>query len=124
MFEVAVRSKMRFPFKGQISVEDLWDLRAEDLDLIFKQLNSQVKKASEESLLNKKSAEDEISDTKIEIVKYIVGIKLAEADARKQARIKKEQKQKILSVIADKQDAALQNKSLEELTAMLGELEN
>ena len=124
MFEVAVRSKMRFPFKGQISAEDLWDLRAEDLDSIFKQLNSQVKKASEESLLNKKSAEDEISDTKIEIVKYIVSIKLAEDDARKQARVKKEQKQKILSVIADKQDAALQNKSLEELTAMLGDLEN
>jgi len=124
MFEVAVRSKMRFPFKGQISAEDLWDLRVEDLDSIFKQLNSQVKKASEESLLNKKSAEDEISDTKIEIVKYIVGIKLAEDDARKQARVKKEQKQKILSVIADKQDAALQNKSLEELTAMLGELES
>ena len=122
MFEVAVRNKLRFPFKGMLSVEDLWDLSAEDLDYIFKQLNSQVKQAKEESLLSKKSADDEILDVKISIVRYIVTVKLAEIEARAKEKEKKNQKQKILSIIADKQDAALQNKTVEELNAMLDAL--
>jgi hypothetical protein len=123
MFEVAVRSKMRFPFKGVVSAEDLWDLSVENLDLVFKQLNSHVKQASEESLLNKKTTEDEITDVKIEIIKYIVGVKMAEEEARKQSKFKREQKQKILSIISDKQDADLQNKTVDELNAMLSNLE-
>ena len=78
MFENATRTKMRFPFKGMISVEDLWDLSVKDLDTIFKTLNAQVKKSQEESLLVTKTEEDEVLSTQIEIVKYIVAVKLAE----------------------------------------------
>ena len=123
MFENAVRSKFRFSYKGLVSVEDLWDLSLEDLDSVFKQLNSKVKQANEESLLNKKSAEDEVLESKIEIVKYIVGVKLAEDEARKLAKSKREQKQKILSIMAEKQDADLQGKSLEDLQKMLDDLD-
>jgi uncharacterized protein YrzB (UPF0473 family) len=122
MFEMAVRSKFRFPFKGMVSVEDLWDLNVSDLDSIFKTLNSQVKKAKEESLLVTKTKEDETLSTMIEIVKYIVSIKLAEENARLQAKEQKEKKQKIMEILATKQDEDLKNKSAEELTAMLNEL--
>ena len=40
MFEIAARNKFRFPFKGMISTEDLWDLSVENLDNVFKTLNS------------------------------------------------------------------------------------
>lgn len=123
MFEVAAREKIRFPYKGAISVEDLWDLNAEMLDGIFKTLNTKAKQSKEESLLNKRTVEDEVLDTQIEIVKYIVGVKLTEDEARKQAKTKREQKQKIMSIISEKQDADLQNKSVEELQAMLGTLD-
>ena len=43
IFEKATRGKMRFQFKGLVSVEDLWDLSVQDLDKIFKSLNSQKK---------------------------------------------------------------------------------
>ena len=122
MFEVAARSKFRFPFKGLISAEDLWDLSVRDLDVIFKSLNSQIKKVKEESLLDTKTKEDETLDTMIEIVKYIVGVKLAEEKIRLQAREQKEKKQKIMEILSVKKDADLQNKSIEELQAMLGEL--
>jgi CHASE3 domain sensor protein len=97
-------------------------LSVKDLDTIFKGLNSQLKQVQEESLLDTKTQEDKELDTKIEIVKYIVKVKLAEEQARIDAKTKKEQKQKILELMKTKQDADLQNKSVEELQKMLEEL--
>jgi len=105
-----------------ISVEDLWDLSLENLDAIFKSLNSQVKESKEDSLLKVKSEANETLDTMIEIVKHIVSVKLAENEARAKIREKREQKQKILSILSEKQDEELHNKSVEELSAMLDTL--
>lgn len=124
MFEQAIRNKFRFPFKGMVSVEDLYDLSVTNLDAVFKVLNSQLKQINEESLLNVKSKQDKELDTKIEIVKYIVKVKLEEDNARLKAKERKEQKQKILEIMAVKQDQSLQNKSIEELTKMLDELDS
>lgn len=77
MFEIATRNKFRFPFKGVISTEDLWDLSVESLDNVFKTLNSEMKKTKEESLLSTKSKDDEVLELKIEIVKHIVAVKQA-----------------------------------------------
>lgn len=124
LFVEATRSKMRFPFRGLISVEDLWDLSVENLDSIFKVLNSQLKQVQEESLLNTKSKSDEELDTKIEIVKYIVKTKLDENAARLQEKELKEKKQKIMEILSSKQEENLQNKTEEELKAMLEEMDN
>ena len=122
MFEVAVRTKMRFPFRGMVSVEDLWDLPVRDLDSVFKSLNSELKKVKEESLLETKTQQDMEIDTKIEIVKYIVSTKLEEAELRLKDKEKREQKQKILEILSSKEESDLQNKSTEELKAMLSSL--
>lgn len=122
MFEYATRNKVRFPFKGLISVEDLWDLTLTNLDSIYKTLNKQVKQSEEESLLNTKTTVDKELDVQIAIVKYIVAVKLAEQGAREKALAKKAQKQKIMAIIASKQDEALQNSSVEDLQKMLDEL--
>lgn len=122
MFEYATRNKVRFPFKGQISVEDLWDLRADDLDTVFKTLNRQVKQSEEESLLMTKTAEDTALDVQIAIVKYIFDIKMQEANARLLDKERKAQKQKIMAILANKQEQELQNKSVDELQKMLEEI--
>jgi hypothetical protein len=122
IFEVVTRNKLRFPFRGQISVEDLWDLSVENLDSVFKTLNSQVKQANEESLLSTKTKEDETLDIMISIVKYIVQIKLEENSQRLLAKEKKEKKQKLLAIMAAKQEEDLQSKSVDEIKAMLDEL--
>ena len=122
MFEVATRKRFRFPFKGLISAEDLWILPVRDLDSIFKILNSELKQIKEESLLESKTQQDEELDIKIQIIKYIVNFKLIEEQAKTDAKKKKEQKQKILELIASKKDADLQTKSIEELQNMLDEL--
>jgi hypothetical protein len=122
MFEIAIRNKMRFPFRGLASVEDLYDLSVNDLDSIFKTLNSELKQVKEESLLDTKTKQDKELDIKIEIVKHIVEVKLEEAKLRLKAKAQKEQKQKILEILSSKQDESLQNKSIDELTKMLDEL--
>ncbi len=122
IFEYATRNKVRFPFKGMISAEDLWDLSLPNLDSIYKTLNKQVKQSEEESLLNAKSNVDTELEVQIAIVKHIVSVKLAEQEAREKACTKREQKQKIMSIIAAKQDEALQNSSIDDLQKMLDEL--
>lgn len=122
MFEVATRNKMRFPYKGQISVEDMWDLSLPALDSVFKALNSQMKQVKEESLLSTKSKADETLELQIEIVKYIVSVKLAEKEAREKAAEKSVQKQKIMEIMAKKQDESLESASMEDLQKMLAEL--
>lgn len=123
MFEYAARNKLRFPYKGMITAEDLWDLNVRELDSIFKTLNAQVKKAQEESLLETKSKEDEVLSVQIDIVKHIVRIKQDEEAARLFAKERKEKKQKLMELINAKQDEDLHSKSIDELKAMLAELE-
>jgi hypothetical protein len=115
MFEQAARLKLRFNHKGLCSTEDLWDLSLTELDSIYKKLSAEAKTQGEDSLLESKNVADEVLELKISIVKRIVEVRLAEAAARKDAKEQAERKQKILSIIADKQDEALKNMSVEDL---------
>lgn len=123
MFEYAARNKLRFPFKGQISVEDLWDLTVTQLDGIYKTLNAQRKAENEESLLSTKSPADKVLETKIAIIKHIVSVKQSEADIARKAKENRERKQHLMSILADKQEAELRGKSTDELMKMIEELE-
>lgn len=123
-FEKATRSKFRFPFKGLISVEDLWDLSVQNLDSVFKVLNAEKKQVEEESLLNTKTKENQDLEIKIEIVKHIFDVKRSEADARLKEKENKETIQKLLEIKASKQDEALKNKTPEEIDAMIAELQS
>lgn len=123
LFINATRNNYQFPFRGMIDVIDLWDLSLTNLDSVFKTLNAEVKKSEEESLLNTKSKEDEEISNKIEIVKYIVGVKLDEKKKREDAKKNAEMRQRLLEIKAKRQDAALENMSDEDLDKALAELE-
>lgn len=122
LFINATRNNYQFPFKGMIDVIDLWDLSLINLDSVFKTLNAEVKKSEEESLLNTKSKEDEEISNKIEIVKYIVSVKLDEKKKREDAKKNAEMRQRLLEIKAKRQDAALENMSDEDLDKALAEL--
>lgn len=119
LFEIASRRKYRFQLSGSLTVEDLWDLLPESLDKIYKALKAQLDAAQEDSLMETKTKEDEDLVNKIEIVKYIFAVKNAEKTARREAKARKEQKQKIMAILEEKQDAALHDMTAEELKAML-----
>ncbi len=122
IFEVATRQKMRFQFNGMVTVEDLWDLSLVQLDSIFKALNGALKRAQEESLLDVRSQADKDLDVKIALVKHIVAVKLAEKEERKLALENLEKRQRLLGILASKQDEDLRSKSAEELEKMLADL--
>lgn len=123
LFEIATRRKYRFQLSGSLTVEDLWDLFPESLDKIYKSLKAQLDVEQEESLLATKSKKDDDLINKIEIVKYIFSVKAQEKEERAAAKARKEQKQKILSILEEKRDKALHDMTPEQLEAMLKGME-
>ena len=122
IFEYAAKHKLRFPYRGSITTEDLYDLSPADLDRIYKTLAREAKKNEEESLLADKKDKDVDLNVKIDIIKHIVTEKLAAIERAKKAAATKMQAEKIRAIIAEKQDAALKEMSPEELNKMLEEL--
>lgn len=121
-FVLATKLKFRFPYKGLVSVEDLWDLTPVQLDTVFKALKKEAKAFEEDSLLDTNETVDYVLKEKINIVKFIFDDKKAE-EARQKATIENAKKrQRLMEILANKQDEALLNKSEEELLNMLAEL--
>lgn len=122
IFMVATRNKYRFTYYGSLTVEDLWDLPAKDLDNIFKSLNREVKVVNEDSLFDTVEAQDEVLNNKIAIVRYIFETKVSEARANADAMAKKKKRERIMEVLAKKQNESLESRTEEELLDMLENL--
>lgn len=127
MFEMASQFKFRYPWKGTITTEDLWDLNQGQLDAVYKALSKELKTCQEgDSLLSTKPAnlfnKEQDLTCKIEIVKYIFNCKQQEAELHRMEAERAAKKQHILEVLAAKQENALQNMSEEDLQKMLDDL--
>ena len=126
MFEIATKSKFRYPYKGMITTEDLWDLKTTELDVVYRNLNKELNALDGDSLIATKSADEGVKANelrnKIEIVKYIFNSKQQEAELHRMAAANAAEKQKILGVLADMEDNALRNMSKEDLLKRLAEL--
>lgn len=124
LFEMATRSKLRFPStKGELSVEDLWDLSDKDLDVVYKNLKDQEVKSSEESLLDDANVDLKLTAA-IGIVKYIFTTKRNERLAEKERINKKLTQRKYIDALSKKQDEAIEKMSEAELRAMIDSLED
>ena len=127
MFEKASRLKLRFSSpKGLISVEDLWDLpltsstgRA-NLDDIAKGLYGETNSSNNVSFVtpDNSTASEELR-LKFDLVKYVIGVRLAENEAAKTAKNRSERKQQLMAILHDKENETLRNSSVEEIRKML-----
>lgn len=118
LFEKATRAKLRFQTqKGLCTVEDLWDLTPEILDGMYQELTAEQESTRGRSLLKKTRGATKL-ELKIQVVEHVVKAKLDEAEDRENSVLKKQQKARILQIIADKEDAALLDKSPDELKDM------
>ena len=124
LFEMATRNKLRFPStKGELSVEDLWDLSDKDLDVVYKNLKDQEVKSSEESLLDDANVDPKLTAA-IGIVKYIFTTKRNEKLAEKERINKKLTQKKYIDALSKKQDEAIEKMSEAELRAMIDSFED
>lgn len=124
MWLEALQKRLRFEFKGLISTEDLFDLDMPSLDVIYQKLSKELREISGDSLLDNEKA-DEIAwvQLKLDVVKHVFDIKKAEAEALRQKIANIEEKQRIMHIINEKENAELANLSIDELKEKLNDLE-
>jgi hypothetical protein len=130
MFDKASRLKLRFTTtKGDLTVEDLWDLPLTsatgkpNLDSIAVDLFNQVKETATVSFVNTPAKADETVQLKLDIAKHIIETRLVENATRNAAAANAEKKQNLLALISKKENEHLEGQSLEELLAMVNNLQ-
>jgi len=126
MFELASRKKIRFDTtKGMLTVEDLWDLPLVStagkacLDSVARNLHNELKETEEVSFVTPVTTNNDDTKLAFELVKYIISVKINEANAIRIERETREKKQKIMAIIDQKQDQALSAMSIDELSKLV-----
>lgn len=130
IFEQASRQKLRFPTnKGALTTEQLWDLPLQsksqfDLDTVAKSVSGELRGATEESFVatTVNPAKKEL-ELKLEIVKHVIAVRIAENEAARNAAARKTEREKLLGILADKQDEELKNLTPEQIKERLTALE-
>jgi hypothetical protein len=124
IFEKAVRAKLRYATdRGVVMTEDLFDISLGILNKMAMDLNKQVKASTEENFLDDVSEEDSRTKLAFDVVLSVLNTKKEEAKSRKQAGAKKIEREKIMGILAKKQEDALENLSEDALLAKLKELD-
>ena len=131
LFEYATRNKLRFQsVRGELSLEQLWDvpLRSKDefnLNAVAKVANKAWKDVSEESFIETAKTEAHVRlETALEVIKYVIDVKLADEAVAKKRADNKIEKEKLLAILAEKQDgklSALSEAELKKRIAALGD---
>ena len=119
IFEKANKVSLRFNTDaGMLSTEDLWHLPLEILDILAVSLKKQLDSEDTESFITAKRKPSNLQ-LRFDIAKSIIDTRLEDNEASKKRIERKKTKEKIMEAIANKEDAERQEKSLEELRAML-----
>lgn len=126
IFEQASRMSLTFATsKGTLYPHDLWHLPLSSntnklsLDEIAKELYKQLQDDKSISFVEDTTPANQLIQLRFDIVKYIIDVKKVQQAEAKLRRETAEKKQRLLELIANKEDQELANKSLDELKAMV-----
>lgn len=129
IFEQASKAKLRFQtVKGQLSVEQLWDLPLDKGEVNLYQLatellvDTQNKPEQALSFFKKATSKNELAQLKFDIVKHIVTTKVAEIEEKSNEAVKQSEIAELDKLIAAKEAEAKAGLSLDELKAMKAKL--
>lgn len=122
IFEQASRLKLRFDVQGSVSTEQLWDVKLDVLIAYEEAMTDRVEsygKSVRRKAGGRKTKAQEMDELGLAIVTSILDIRLKEKEDEKAQAEAKIHNQKIMDLIARKQDAELEALSAEELQKLL-----
>jgi len=124
IFEKGAKEKVRFYHHGSLMIEDLWDLPIDSLNLLYRQINNDLKTLNDEGLIKNNSINNEtlILQLQLDLIKHIFTDKQEKIKIAKIEKIHRERKNRIMEIITNKQDQSLEEKSVDELMNMLEKL--
>jgi hypothetical protein len=126
LFKIAARRKTRFAStRGDLTAEQLYDLKLTDLDIIGRNIQGELKGLTEDSLieLTPDPRKGHLQDA-LDLVKEVIADKLADkATAEKRAQ-KAALRRTLTDALARKQDEALSTASIEDLQNQLAALDD
>ena len=120
-FAMAALRKYRFPVKGRgtLTVEDLWNLKIEELNEVYQELDAQSQKVGQgRSLLDDNKADPELENKKA-IVEAIFNYILASKQLAAEKRDNNAYLQRVAAALDSKRNKALEDMSTEDLEAIL-----
>ena len=122
-YKKAIRLKLRFQTsKGLLTIEQLWGLTLTELKNLIISLHETLKKVPSEDLafLETESVTEESEDQiRFDIAVDVYKTKQQESKDSRDEAARKAHNQHIAEIIAEKEEAELRNKSVEELRAMM-----
>ena len=122
MYKQASQLKLRFQTsRGILSTEQLWDLSQTDLSNAIKSVKKILKKSDDDELsfLEDTKIVDVENQLRFDILKEVYLTKKKESEELRNAAETKAHNQKILALIAEKQEGKLRDMSVEELEKLL-----
>lgn len=128
IFEQASRQALRFPsVRGLLTTEQLWELPLQsktgfDLDSVAKAVNRELKATAEESFVTTTSPANTRTALMLDVVKHVIATRLAENEANRTAAARREEREKLLAILAQKNDEELKGMSRADIEKRLSEL--
>ncbi|QGH74962.1 hypothetical protein MAL1_00216 [Bacteriophage DSS3_MAL1] len=129
IFETASRQKLRFATtKGNLTVEQLWDLpltstKGLSLNEIGMGIKHALRDTEIDSLVDTGTSPERAKMTlSLDIIKHIIAVKQDENSEARKAQALKAEREKLMEILAKKQDAALQDLTEDQIKARLAEL--
>ena len=118
MYKQASKMKLRFATsKGNLSVEDLWDLSLPALDRLAVSYNEELAKSPRKSFITNDTPSNSELELKFNIVKDVITDKLKDKAAREAA-----EKARLTELLAKKQSEKMESMSEDEIRQRLAEL--
>lgn len=130
IFEQASIQKLRFPsLKGELTTEQLWDLPLQsksgfDLDNVARTVSRLLKETTEESFVTPtaNTANSKLT-LAMDLVKHVIASKVQHAEAMRRKIDLVNERNKLLNILADKQEDALKSLTPEDIKKRLAEID-